>query len=186
MNDVERMRSDGVEPNVLDVLDISFIRPNPHGWQQENHIIDGSVRWAYKGKGDWSHAIGCVDGPVGPLWWNGDSSYNGLNDRVPALRASLSTRSLYLLRTSDLVLHRGLEGPPDRQKIAVRAHFTFGGEEYRIKVTDPVVADELDTDGEFPFSDAVLCVSLAEPFGGYAYKLVAAVITASRANGGPL
>lgn len=179
------MRSDGIEPSVLDVLDISLVRPNPHDWQQENHVVDDSIRWSHKGKGDWRHAVGCVDGPSGPLWYNGDHSYNGFNDRVPDTLAGSLTRSLYLLRTSDLVLHRSLEGPPERKKTAVRVRFTYFGEQYRIKVTDPIVIESLETDGDFPFSDAVLCVSLAEPFGGYAYKLAAAVITESRANGGP-
>lgn len=46
-------------------------------------------------------------------------------------------------------------------------------------MTDPLVEQAYfqKADGEYPLSNALLCISLGEVFHGFAYKLAAAVIT---------
>ena len=62
-------------------------------------------------------------------------------------------------------------------KSKVRGHFTFNGTQYWLAVTDPVTERKYlaDKDGEFKVGHAILCISLGEPYGGYAYKLIAGV-----------
>ncbi len=71
-------------------------------------------------------------------------------------------------------------GDPRRR---VRARFTLHNIPYNLSVTDPVIKREYlaKPDGEYPIPEALLCVSLAEPHtDGYAYKIVATVITPQR------
>lgn len=46
-----------------------------------------------------------------------------------------------------------------------------------LAVTDPVIERQylLGQDGEFDVGSAILCISLGEPYGEYAYKLIAGV-----------
>ena len=87
--------------------------------------------------------------------------------------------SLCLIRPDDFVLDVSddLDG---RKK--VRAKFTYREIPYLLSVTDPVIEKTylMKERGEYPLAakDLYLTVSLGEPFNGYCYKLVAAVITA--------
>ncbi len=62
-------------------------------------------------------------------------------------------------------------------KRKVRGHFTLNGAQYLLSVTDPVVERQYlaGGNGEFNVGTAILCVSLGEPYQGYAYKLIAGV-----------
>ena len=85
---------------------------------------------------------------------------------------------MLLIKPADLVIHVGIEGYM-YQKRAVRAHFTYGGTHYALKVTDPVAdgAFKQKKDGTYPL-DAYLCVSLTEPYekDNRCHKLAAAII----------
>lgn len=109
-----------------------------------------------------------------------------VNDRVAEDELSCTTRSLYLIRPSMLMIAVVTEGQgfgnPRRR---VRAQFSYGGEPYDIVVTDPVVERTYfaQANGTYATPNAVICVSLAAVYDGYAYKLAAAVITPDRAGG---
>jgi hypothetical protein len=56
---------------------------------------------------------------------------------------------------------------------------TVCGLHYCLAVTDPLAESKylVAQNGTYQVQDAVVCVSLAEPFHGFAYKLVASIIT---------
>ena len=51
-------------------------------------------------------------------------------------------------------------------------------EQYRLRVTDPVYERQYlqQPDGYYPVGECFLTISLGEPFQGYSYKLIAAII----------
>jgi hypothetical protein len=86
---------------------------------------------------------------------------------------------LLLIKPTDLIIQVGIEGYM-YQKRVVRAHFTYAGTPYALKVTDPVAdaAFRQKDDGDYPL-DAYLCVSLTEPYemDNRCHKLAAAIIS---------
>lgn len=179
ISEEERRYEDGADPRLLDVIEIQMKEPKPHHHQQENHLIDEGYYWEKKGRLSWNSLQSAIEDPGGSLWSNTSSSYNGVNDRVREDEAPTFSRSLYLIRPERIALvvrsEGGDWGPPRRR---VRARFTIRGEDYLLSVTDPMVERQYlsGEDGETVFNDALLCISLSEPFHGYLYKLVAALI----------
>lgn len=181
----ERHYRDGHDPALLDIITICFTEPAPEHHQTENHIIDPRRRWVRRGRFAWVDLLNAVESPGGPLWLNGQSSGHGENDRIDDAEAAGLRRSLYLVRPERLRLRVRREaalGGPARRR--VRALFELCGERYCLVVTDPHIEFRClaRDDGEYPVQDALLCVSLSEPFQGCAYKLAAAVITRERAE----
>lgn len=157
----------------------------PQDHQQENHLIDSAHPWEYLGRVTWRQLQGAVEQTGGRLWTNGSSSRHGINDRVPEGLLGSIGGSLRLLRPERLSLIVGPEEQADGgTRRRVRAKFQLGGEHYCFSVTDPTIERHhlAQEDGERAVSEALLCVSLSEPFYGFAYKLVASVITPWRAG----
>jgi hypothetical protein len=187
VSEEERRYEDGTDPQVLDIISITMKQPLPHNHQGENHLFDAEYYWAKTGRLSWEALQQAVDAPDGPLWDNGHSTRHGLNDQVPEANLAAHKRSLYLIQPENLRLVVGIDdNSPYQSRRRVRAHFELRGEPYHLVVTDPLVEREYfaKKDGEYRVAKAVICVSLAEPFNGYAYKLAAAVITPARAGAG--
>lgn len=183
VSEEERRYQDGSDPSVLDVITIPMSQPDPHLHQTENHVIDDGYYWQCQRRLSWRELQKAVEDPAGPLWLNGHSSSYGCNDRVPEAHLHALSRSLYLVQPETVRLvvasEGGTFGPPRRR---VRASFELCRYTYQLVVTDPVIERTYlaKQDGNFGVPEALLCVSLGEAFYGYAYKLVAAVITPHR------
>lgn len=205
----ERRCIDGGDVEVLDVVRVPLTRAVPEDYQTENHVVDTTCFWQREGRLGWNDIELAVETVRGPLWVNGYFSSKGNNDRVPARLARSFKRSLYFVRPSILFLgvreERNVRSGDQPQ---VRAIFKLSGHWYNLAVTDPEVEEELLGRGEgvfpikspaitvslpaspgsdeeveaFPIQDALITVSLGELLGGFAYKLVAAVITPERAE----
>ena len=180
ISEEDRRYSDGAMPAVLDIIDIAMKQPQPHLYQQENHLIDDGYHWSRVKAASWSSIQPAVETFAGPLWLNGFSSSYGINDYVPEALAANLARSLYLIRPTALRIVVAVEGGgqyPAKRK--ARARFRFSGAEYCFVLTDPLMEQRYLAmgDGETRIDEALVCVSLGEFFNGNAYKLAAAIIT---------
>ena len=183
ISDYERRVERGGFTDVLDVVEIEFIRPIPLRHQSENHLIDRSQAWKRSHRITWTEVSSMVEALASPLWLNGFSSYHGSNDRIPENFLVNYNNSLMLIKPKGLRIRvqdeTRYERPNERE---VRAIFSAGGYTYQLAVTDPDVKAEFlgMPDGLYNVDSAALCVSLTEAFHGFAYKLVATIFTPDR------
>ena len=170
-------RKAGRIPAVGDVFDIPLSRSLPWAHQSENWQV-GNGAWGFSGHRGTQALIRFADDDVS-LWENSWCSASGFNDRVPVDRALREgAGSLRLIRPDGLTfvaeVHNG------RPKL--RAHFVFKSTRYCLCVTDPVACERWYArfaDGHNGVADALLCLSLGQPWEGFCYKLVAGVIELS-------
>lgn len=176
-----RMQSGG-EPRLLDIIKVGCACPQPRPHQPENWLLD-DTRWQLISREP-------------PHAWRPSSIFESEIDSGPAIFGSVSDRrcfddfahaparsSLALVAPEDLRWQITLTHNFNRQ---TRALFHLQGACYNLSVTDPVWEQRLShlPDGHHDLAasgvsdtDLVhLTVSLSEPFNGYCYKLVAAVI----------
>ena len=168
----------GCDPQVLDIIDVPLLFHKPNNHQQENWLLDSDSDWTKVGVLSLDKLQQLVD-PVAPLWTDGDSTYRGLNDRIPlALTKSLDS-SLRLIHVDSVqlsVLRPGAAfGNPKRR---VQGRFSYAQKEYALWITDPSYEREYlsKPDDEYEIGESFLTVSLGEPFKEACYKLVATVI----------
>ncbi len=176
--DEDRHFQDGQDHKLLDVITIPMIGARPCGYQTENHLIDAGCYWTKEGEATWSDLQAALDTVTGPLWDNSSSSYNGLHDRVEETVANNLGGSLRLIEVMDLTIAVAVEGAKiGNAHRKVRGRFTLNGAPYLLAVTDPVIERKYlaGPDGDSKLGRAVICISLREPYRGYAYKLVAGV-----------
>lgn len=171
----DRPMENGAEPELLDILRIPMIEPRPNGFQTENHLIDNGFYWVREGVFAKEYLLHYCEAP-NPLWVNEFHSSNGINDRIPEVRANLLPNSLVLIEPQQLTIAviRGYRG-----RLQVRAEFSVVGETYCLGVTDPAIEDLYRPYGEGRYTyrqRAVACISIGEPYKGYCYKLVASII----------
>lgn len=173
----ERRYQDGTEPRLLDIMEITFLRHEPHGYQSENWLLDPGRYWQRERMLD-PRAVEFLVGPEAALWTNGYSSRGGMNDRVPDAMAATHASSLRLVKVSGSILHSETNPYSGRFEKKLRARFNYLGTPYTLRVTDPEIEDRYgsEPDGDYPLDPCFLTISLGEPFEGFVYKLVAGVI----------
>jgi hypothetical protein len=174
----EQRCQDGTDTQLLDVIEVSIVGTPPTTYQSENWQFVRRRPWKRVDRVGWDELPKLADDPD-TLWLNGDSSAGGVNDRVAFAATDELRTSLYLLRLDDLALH--VSAPRVRfgdSKRRVQASFTHRGVGYRFWVTDFAVEDayRAGPDGDFPIGECFATVSLADPYEGYCYKLVAALM----------
>ena len=183
VSEYERQYEDGSDPRLLDVMDVPLIEPRPKDYQQENWLLDPDLYWRRIERLQWDDLRTLAD-PVAPLWVNGNSTYNGMNDRILLAQAGAVRTSLRLLRVDRLTLSVVKPGEAfGNPKRRVQGRFSHAGTEYRLWVTDPVyeTAYLAKGDGDYQIDESFLTVSLGEPHQGACYKLIAAIM--GRAGG---
>lgn len=186
VSEEERRYEDGRDPKVLDVIGIPLIEPRPHLFQQENWLLDPKFYWHKSDNWSWPRIQAFVEAN-GPLWLNQDSSYSGCNDRVSLEKAEQLGSSLRLIHLESLVLRVFCPGADfGDHKRKVQGRFKHEGVSYHLWVTDPDYEKRYlaEPDGSYELGECLLTISLGEPYKGYAYKLIAAVIERKQRNRG--
>jgi Dual OB-containing domain len=180
ISSAECRTSDSSSAQLLDMLEIPFLRANPHRHQTENHLIDSARRWRRRRTGTWRDVEAALDKHAGPLWFNERGSWGYSWNRV---RESVLPRlkgSLLLIRPAKLAIAVAPKGGDydDAGKRVVKASFSHTGIDYRLSVTDPVVERHMraGADRTVDMTGAAICVSLGDLYDGFAYKLVAGVM----------
>lgn len=157
-------------PAMGECIELPLQRPVPEGHQRENWLV-GDGAWRRTGVFSESDIIELLDEEV-PLWLNGFSSGQGLNDRIPlVLATTLCHSSLKLIRPAKLRFSLAYSGK-------LKASFHWAGAAYHLCVTDDSVQarwSHLLANGHDGHCDAALTISLGVPFQGDCYKLVAGV-----------
>lgn len=178
VSEIERQYDDGMEPSLLDIIEIPVKKKNQKDFQIENFIIEDKKRWVKTGTVSKVKLRRWTDDPE-KLWLNNSSSYSGLNDRVSFEDSDSLRGSLYFIELNDLKLRVFAPGSDfDNPKRRVQAKFTFNGLQYHLRVTDPVIERHYlaDDDGTFSVGEAFATISLTRSFDDYCYKLVVALI----------
>lgn len=179
----ELIYEDGSPITVCDTFIITLKGHSRHPYQSENYLIDGGYYCKKTGKITWQDIKEIATYEKRDLWLNGFSSNNGENDRIPLSRLSYPEKSLRLIYLPKAIISYHKEYKGERK---CRLSFSYQGIEYRLVVTDPEVRGlTFEKEEEsYELQEAYCCISLGEPLNGYAYKLVAAIITKERLNNG--
>jgi|SRR5579871_4502466 len=170
------------DPRLLDLIEVSLVCRRPSGCQSENHLVDATVKWRFKGHVSPTSLVPALDHPTGSLWVNGESTTGGLNDRVQASVAERQKNSLVLVQPEKLIVSVNTEAAnTEHARRRVRGHFTLAGQEYGLSITDPIVEEPImrHPDGfSTELQKPILCISLSEKFASQnaCYKLIAGVI----------
>lgn len=178
VSEYERQYEDGSDPRLLDVIDVPLLAHRPKDYQQENWLLDPDSYWQRVKRLTWDDLPPLAD-PAGQLWVNGDSTYNGMHDRIALEQATGLLSSLRLVHVDRLTLSvfkpGEAFGDPKRR---VQGRFTHAGVDYRLWVTDPIYerAYLARQDGDYGIGESFVVVSLGEPHKGYCYKLIAAIL----------
>lgn len=179
---LDRRLPDGSEPAVLDVLQVRLAEPSPDGYHTENWLIaSGPDQWDREGRLQWTD-LATLPQLMGPLWLDPSCS----SDRVsPGFAAGLS-ESIQLIYAPSVTTRVVTNFSGARQH---RARFTHAGDEFDLVITDPWFESRFHArkvgEEAIDMGPCYLTVSLSHPYdGGYSYKLVAAIITQTRADEG--
>ena len=174
----ERQYEDGSDPGLLDVIDVPLLNAKPKDFQQENWLLDPGYYWEKVRTITQNELEQFID-PITPLWIDGHSTANGWNDRIPLHIAYSLTDSLRFVKVENLELYVSQPGVDfGNNRRSVQGRFRHNGMDYWLRVTDPVYERQYlqQPNGNYSIGECFLTVSLGEPYRGYSYKLIAAII----------
>lgn len=181
VSEEERRYQEGTKAQLLDIVSVPLNQLSPMGHQVENHILDDQYYWVKSGVASWKQVQAAADPHDPPFWANSQSTFHGQNDKIAAinvLKAGSSLKLILLPKVQIVVASEsGYEGNPARRR--VRARFKLANEDYLLCVTDPEVEEKYlqQGDGTYEVTNAALCISLAELWNGFAFRVVASMIT---------
>ena len=165
-------------PRLLDIINIPLLEARPEHYQQENWLLNPGRRWQKVDTFPWN-GLRRIAKASGTLWRNGHHTHNGRNDRIPLSEANREDHSLGLIYVDHMILKvfaPNIDFGDEKRRVQARFHFS--GADYKLWITDPCIERSylMKADDEYPFGACYLTISLGEPFEGYCYKLVAAVL----------
>jgi ATP-dependent DNA helicase RecQ len=161
---------------LLDIIVIPIAEACPQAYQSENHSI-ALQPWKIAGRLPTDNLNALVD-DVDLLWVNGFHSYGGSHDRIPLADALKLDSSLVFIEPEgfEIVVQQGANLLKQ-----VRGRFKFKEYIYCLSITDPMIENQylVEEIGQYQLEAERICltISISEPFEGYCYKLIAAVIS---------
>lgn len=175
----ERFYEDGSEPQLLDLIDLSLLRPKPLGCHAEDILMNSSKLWHKRGSFTYRDVLEKIPMSSTSLWINGRDTAHGLNDEMDERSAARLTSSLKLICPDTLTM----TSTEENAKRKVRGEFSHGNSLYRFAITDPSIEDEFsryERGAERIVLKPLLCISISMVFErtrAY-YKLIAGVMEA--------
>lgn len=180
--------SNGSQPAVLDVVEVTLTGKQNCPHQPENYLIDPSARWQKIGVIP-ANSLATIEERPAHLWLQPGGRSDRIHSQV-AIASLNPFQSLFLIRPTNLRFriweaNDESRGGPHKNR---RAIFDYARVEYNLPITDPTM------DGRYfhPFpalnqpskdilprnpGNCLLVASLAAPFkDGYHYKVVATVL----------
>jgi hypothetical protein len=147
---------------LLDVFDVSLDGPSNDPSQPENWIIDSHTPWKRVGTWPPNRRSDFYENPD-DLW----IEPNVKTDRVSPqfLARHPPQQSLYVIPLSNPMITKD-HWDPRRHRL----QFSHGAAWYALKITDPLLHTEADGSGP-----VAACISLAPPYEGFHYKLIASL-----------
>jgi hypothetical protein len=169
---------DGSEVALLDLLEYQALRPSPQPHHPEDILIADGRHPVKVGTFPLQNLPDLVDHPA-DLWLDATTASQN-RDRIPDSNAVPLHNSLYLIPVPGFETRREItfSGRP-----RLRCNFMYAGLPYNLAITDPTFTEQYVHGPENrQFGAALLTISLSEPFDGYLYKLVAALLDPSSPN----
>jgi len=178
----ERFYPNWKEPELLDIIEIEFLRPRTAAGHCEDHFVNGARKWLLKGSFGRKHLKSAIEQVRGCLWFDGGSTSNGENDKIPLEAAAKLRSSLKLVQPNELTMWVQIEGASfGKARKKVRGRFSLAGVDYVFAVTDSFIEREFKDapEGtERTIASPMLCLSVSEVFEkqNACYKLIAGVL----------
>lgn len=169
--------------NVGDIVTCSVDSHTPVPPQSENYRLSTAASWAFVGKFPLQNISGLLDSPQ-TLWENGFdcSTKNGVNDRIPESIACTQKNSLYFICITNASIVKKDESFEDIQRIKLRLTFQYNGSDYCLRITDPnfekLYWNKLEVGESKVIEKCYITVSLALPYNGHCYKVIAGYVPA--------
>ena len=141
VSEEERRYENGRTAQLLDIVRVPLDHPAAMVHQTENFVLAEEHTWVKEGSASPEQVAAMLDAPDPAFWIDAQSTYQGINDKVPAMAAAHIPCSLKLISVQTLQLQVGFEegfqGRPGRRR--VRGQFDLQGRPYRLSVTDPEI-----------------------------------------------
>ncbi|UAN64749.1 hypothetical protein [Serratia sp. JSRIV006] len=165
-------------PSLLDIVDIHYLQSAPHRFQRENASIDQARKWEKKGSFSKSNIDALLDNPP-TLWFNGNNSFHGLNDRFDKSLINNPIQSLYFINIDNLMIRTSREGAAfGDQRKRYRGFFTHNRIRYALSITDPNIYSIYGqkAEGEYQLGNCYATISMGPNEDNFCYKFIAALI----------
>lgn len=174
----EALTINNLDFGVGSILSCDVDSHSPTEVQKENFVISEKPNWKNLGTFPKENLVNLLDSPD-TLWEVGNncSSAHGYNDRVAVNSCAITGNSLYFIKIDCAILVKKDQGYDGDSKKRMRIIFEYNGTEYSLVVTCPELSEkywnELKIDETVKIGPSYITVSLAKPFYGFCYKVVA-------------